>query len=441
MPVTSPRVLIVAEHASARFGGEAFLPLHYFRVLRARGIEAWLLSHVRVEDEMRAEFPGEQERLHFIPDLPAHRALWKLGRPFPARLSNITFAYASHLLTQVLQRRLVRELVRRYRIDVVHQPIPVSPKQPSAMFDVGVPVVIGPMNGGMEFPPGFGHMEGVVSRVSVNAARQLSALLNRAIPGKRNAAALIVANERTRRALPPGLDHVPVFEVVENGVDLARFTVVSTPASTDELTVRFAFVGRLIDWKALDVLLDSFAAARATAPSLTLDVFGDGPERASLQAQAERLGLANLVRFRGFMPQLEVAAALRTMHALVLPSLYECGGAVVLEAMAMGLPVIATRWGGPADYLDPSCGILIDLSDRATLSRDLTQALADLASHPERRRALGAAGRAKVVEQYDWERKVDRVLSIYTEAIAKRRAGHLHADVTVAPSQRLETTR
>jgi glycosyltransferase involved in cell wall biosynthesis len=413
--------LIVAEHASARFGGEAFLPLHYFRVLRARGIEAWLLSHGRVEEEMRAEFASDQDRLHFIPDLPAHRVLWQLGAAFPPRVSSITFGYASHLLTQVLQRRLVRELVQRYQIDVVHEPIPVSPKQPSAMFDVGVPVVIGPMNGGMEFPPGFGHMEGAFSRASVNAAREMAAVLNRLIPGKRNAAALLVANERTRRALPPGLDHVPVFEVVENGVDLTRFNLMSAPTPTADATVRFAFVGRLVTWKAFDVLLEAFAAARAAAPSITLDVFGDGPERANLQALAERLGIAAHVRFHGFMPQPDVAAALRSMHALVLPSLYECGGAVVLEAMAMGLPVIATRWGGPADYLDPSCGVLIELSDRPTLSEDLTRALVDLAGHPERRRAMGDAGRAKVVEQYDWERKVDRVLSIYTGAIANHR--------------------
>ena len=390
---------------------------------------------------MRAEFPGDQDRLHFITDTPAHRVLMGIASLFPARVSSITFGYASHLLTQLLQRRLVCELVQRYRIDVVHEPIPVSPKQPSAMFDVGVPVVIGPMNGGMEYPPGFGHMEGTFSRASVNAAREMAALLNRVIPGKRHAAALLVANERTRRALPPGLDHVPVFEVVENGVDLARFTVASAPTTTADPTVRFAFVGRLIDWKALDVLLDAFTAARAAVPSITLDIFGDGLQREALQAQAERLGLAPYVRFHGFLPQEEVAAALHSMHVLVLPSLYECGGAVVLEAMAMGLPVISTRWGGPADYLDPSCGVLIELSDRPTLSQDLTRALVDLASHPERRRAMGEAGRAKVVEQYDWERKVDRVLSIYSDAIANHCADRKPAGVTAAPNQRTETTR
>jgi len=415
------RVLIVAEHASAVFGGEAFLPLHYFRVLRARNIEAWLLCHGRVESEMRREFPHDIDRLHFIPDLPAHRALWQLSRPFPVRLGSITFGYASHLLTQLLQRRIVRELVAKHHIDVVHEPIPVSPKQPSAMYDVGAPVVIGPMNGGMEFPPGFRHMQTTAERVSISAARQVAAVLNRLIPGKPKAAALLVANERTRRALPPGLGAVPVIALVENGVDLTRFQRSQALVPSQTGAVRFAFVGRLVDWKAVDVLLDAFAQARMSAPTITLDVYGDGQDRAALQTQARTLGLDAVVHFHGFVAQEAVARGLSTADALVLPSLYECGGAVVLEAMAMGLPVIATRWGGPADYLDEQCGVLIDITDRATLVRDLAAAVVYLAQNPERRLALGRAGQQKVITEYDWERKVDRMLVIYDEARNRHR--------------------
>src|SRR5262245_37126584 len=68
-----PRVLLVAEHASARFGGEAILPLHYFRVLRARGVETWMIVHERTRDELTALFPTDKDRLYFVPDQPMHR--------------------------------------------------------------------------------------------------------------------------------------------------------------------------------------------------------------------------------------------------------------------------------------------------------------------------------------------------------------------------------
>jgi glycosyltransferase involved in cell wall biosynthesis len=117
------------------------------------------------------------------------------------------------------------------------------------------------------------------------------------------------------------------------------------------------------------------------------------------------------------MSQAECAAQLRRRDALVLPSLYECGGAVVLEAMAIGIPAIATDWGGPADYLDPSCGILVSPSSREAFIEGLALALVRLARNPEERLAMGRAGRRKVVEQFDWNKKVDDVLAIYRDAI------------------------
>jgi glycosyltransferase involved in cell wall biosynthesis len=316
-----------------------------------------------------------------------------------------------------MQRRTARELVRAHGIQVVHEPIPVSPKLPSAMFDVGAPVVIGPLNGGMEFPPAFSAMQGGFERRLIGALRATSDLANTLIAGKRQAAALLVANERTRRALPATVRHVPVYEVVENGVDLRRFRPCAGEGRASG-PVRFAFVGRLVDWKALDLLLEALAALQS-AVVVELEVFGDGPERHGWTGLAARLGLADRVRFHGFLPQERTARRLAELDGLVLPSLYECGGAVVLEAMALGLPVIATRWGGPADYLDDSCGLRIEPTSREAMIRDLTAALSKLAEDAGLRGRLGAAGRAKVEREYDWERKIDRVMDIYRAVVSR----------------------
>jgi glycosyltransferase involved in cell wall biosynthesis len=85
--------------------------------------------------------------------------------------------------------------------------------------------------------------------------------------------------------------------------------------------------------------------------------------------------------------------------------------------MAMEMPVIATAWGGPADYLDCTCGILVEPTSADAFVANLSSALVRLAENPEERVAMGKAGRLKVIEDFDWETKVDRMLGIYREAV------------------------
>ncbi len=419
-------VLLVSEHASARFGGEAALGLHYFRVLRERDVDVRLVTHARTREELARLF-GDDPRIHYVEDTRAHRVLWRLGRWLPARLAHFTLGFLSRLLTQRAQRRLVRRLVAQQRVDVIHQPMPVSPREPSTLHGFGVPVLIGPMNGGMRYPPGFARRDGLVGRALLAAGRAASEGLNRLMPGKREAALLMVANARTRAALPRCASP-RVVEVVENGVDL-RLWAEAGEAAADAVDgpATFVFMGRLVALKCVDVLLEALADALARTP-MRLVVVGDGPERERLQRLARRLGLAgradggDAVRFTGWLPQAECAAQLRRADALVLPSVHECGGAVVLEAMAMGRPVIAAAWGGPADYIDAGCGVLVEPTDRRALRDGFAAAMQRLAAAPDLRRALGRAGREKVVRDFDWEVKVDRMLARYRE-VAEAGAG------------------
>jgi glycosyltransferase involved in cell wall biosynthesis len=173
-----------------------------------------------------------------------------------------------------------------------------------------------------------------------------------------------------------------------------------------------------VDWKAVDLLVEAFAAVAGKSDAM-LDIVGDGPLRSQLEAQAASLGLAPRVIFHGWKSQADAAAILRKATALVLPSLYECGGAVVLEAMASSIAVIATQWGGPADYLDESCGFLVPANSREGFINGLSSAMLKLTADPAMAVKMGAAGRKKVEEQFDWQWKVDRTLEIYADAIAR----------------------
>jgi glycosyltransferase involved in cell wall biosynthesis len=417
------RVLIVAENASLKFGGEAALPLHYYRILRQRNVPTWLVVHARTRDELSALFPEDHQRIFYVADAISHRLLWRLSKRLPRRLANFTIEFIMRLITQSAQRKMIRRLIRTHQVSVIHQPVPVSPKEPSMIFGMGVPVIIGPMNGGMDYPPAFRKLQGHVERAALFALRRFSNALNCLIPGKRKAAILLVANERTRAALPDGVC-ARVATIVENGVDLSLWKGSRPPDDpSSSRAVRFVFVGRLVDWKAVDMLLLAFKKAAIETP-MSLSIIGDGIERASLERMARDMGSLGhgdnepgKVRFYGWMSQVECAGRLRECDALVLPSLLECGGAVVLEAMAMEIPVIATAWGGPADYLDTSCGILVEPTSREAFVDNLALALARLAKHPQERLAMGKAGRSKVLRQFDWNAKVDSIFELYRDVI------------------------
>ncbi len=442
MSIDNPHVLIVAEHASLKFGGEAALPWHYFHFLRQRGVETWLVVHDWTRDELKSFFQDDFDRIYLVPDPYWLRVVGGFERFLPSRVANFTVKLFVRLMAQILyQRPIIKQAIREQKIDIIHQPIPVSPKEPSMIFGMGVPVVIGPMNGGMEYPPGFQYMQSQLANQTLKIARLWSNFFNVLIPGKLRATTLLVANQRTRDALPKFI-RGQVDKLVENGVDLSLWKqnpqiqsvgLEDTRKQNPQQATKFVFIGRLVDWKAVDLLLIASKNVVKQIP-IELEIIGTGSELANLQNLAKELDLTkpqnventesnrqkrDIVSFAGWLSQAECAQRLESADVLVLPSLFECGGAVILEAMAMGIPVIATNWGGPADYLDESCGILVNPISRDSFINDLTGAMLKMAKSPELRQAMGKAGRQRVLENFDWEVKVTKIIDIYQEAIAR----------------------
>jgi glycosyltransferase involved in cell wall biosynthesis len=410
------RIVIVAQNASTKFGGEALLPLNYFRILRSRQIETWLVVHARTQAELTALFPEEGDRMHFVPDTWLHRLLSNIGGFLPPRIGSPTFGLLSHLYTQVLQRRIVRRLVSEHQIDVVHEPTPVSATFPSLMFGLGAPIAMGPLNVAVKYPATFQRSRKNLAIESLIAfGHKFVDFFNRLLPGKIQAETLLVANDRTKQALPSGV-RGKIIELVENGVDFSVWRSDSTASKQPNQQVHFVFLGRLADWKGVDLLLDAFVPVAAQTDAV-LEIIGDGEMRGELEAQTARLGLGGRAVFSGWLSQEQCAIKLKQADALVLPSLREPGGAVVIEAMAMGLPVIATNWGGPADYLNSTCGILVEPTSKEGFVQGLTDAMLKLAHSPELRQSMGGVGRERVRQHFDWERKVDRILEIYQQTI------------------------
>jgi len=407
------RVLLVAEHASSKFGGEAMLPLQYFRHLRRRGLDVTMVLHERCRGSMEAEFGKDCPDIHYVADSAINVLCHRIGSKLPKFIGDFSFGAVSHLDTQIRQRELVREIVRRKRIQVVHEPIPVSPKMPSLMHDLGAPVIIGPMNGGMDFPPAY-RPRFDVSGIFVRAMRLSANLMNRLMPGKRRADVLLVANERSRAALPSSVFPERARLLVENAVDLQVFNAAQSATPTERGPIpRICYAGAVIPWKHVHLIVEACLSLQGRGRDFILEIFGDGSSLDQVRMQAAPLGERAV--FHGYVSQLELASGLRHADMLVLSSMRECGGAVVLEAMASGLPVVATNWGGPADYIDPSCGILLDPLPPSQFVPTLADAIDSLLRDPARRRAMGQSGIRRIETMFNWDIKIDYMVELYRE--------------------------
>lgn len=218
---------------------------------------------------------------------------------------------------------------------------------------------------------------------------------------------------------------------IYNGVDVTRFA--PTP---DRATVRATLaprhlpadafvvgaVSRLSAVKNLPMLLQAFAMTRSRCPGFAHDarlvLVGDGPERGTLRAQVAQLGLADCCLMTGASD--DVPAWLQSLDLLCLPSLVEGISNAVLEAMATGLPVVATDVGGNAELIDSGVtGHLVPSGDTGRLAECLETCFTNRTALAE----MGAAGRFRAVTRFSMDKMIDAYYRVYIEQL--RRVGML----------------
>ncbi len=204
---------------------------------------------------------------------------------------------------------------------------------------------------------------------------------------------------------PPGM-----VRVVHNGVGDAEFEPIAPRADATDLVC----LGELRPVKAFDVLIEALAILKASGRRVSATVAGEGPQGPELKALAERLEVADLVRFVGHRPAREAFAMGRI---LVIPSRAESLPYVVLEAAAAGLPIIATRVGGIPEIFGPQTASLIAPDDIRVLVGAITAAL-DAPAEIER---VAQLVKSRVHDEFSLAAMVDGGLVAYREAIALRK--------------------
>jgi glycogen synthase len=225
--------------------------------------------------------------------------------------------------------------------------------------------------------------------------------------GEHFAEAVLVITPRLRRLLlADGVDENRLH-LIPPGVNPSLFEGPFEDPFTDVGKPRVLFVGRLAPQKGVSTLIA--AAALIEDPSAQVLLVGDGPERPKLEREAKRIGVGDRLHFVGFLAHNRLPAVLAHADLLVLPSLYEELGTVLLEAMWAGLPIVASRTGGIPDVIEDGVnGLLVPPGEPEELAHAIDRVLADRAL--AYRLSEGAQERG---EDYDWEVLAGRVLQVY----------------------------
>lgn len=183
----------------------------------------------------------------------------------------------------------------------------------------------------------------------------------------KNAAAVVAVSSALGHRIEKHTGVRPV--VIPNIIDLSSFSVVGQP----ECKFRFISAGNLKESKDFDVLIKAFAIVHKKRPDSKLLIMGSGADEGRLKKLAEKENIGNSVQFFGAYSRNDFAEKLSSSDVFVLPSRSETFGVVYAEAMAAGRPVIATRCGGPEDFVNEKCGMLVEIDDVSALSKTMLE--------------------------------------------------------------------
>ena len=192
----------------------------------------------------------------------------------------------------------------------------------------------------------------------------------------------------------------------------AMLPAVSPQKEAGNRTLRILFLGRLVKEKGLDTLLEAAHRVKSAGQKFELRIVGSGPMRQALEAQVRELALEDCVQLHAAVPPDQVSEQFTESDLFVLPSRREGMPGALLEAIAHGLPAVATRVSGSEEIIDEHIGWLVSVADPDELARAIGHALG---LSQERLREMGKCAREKAVREYDMNRVAARYLQLFEE--------------------------
>jgi glycosyltransferase involved in cell wall biosynthesis len=417
----SLRVLVVAEAANPEWTSVPLVGWSHYKAI-SEVVDVHLVTQVRNRSAIVAT--GLKEGIDFtaidteVLAVPLYKlARFLRGGTDRAWTIDTAIASLSYYYFEYLVWRKFFKSKSNVKYDLVHRITPLSPTTPSFLAkrlrSISIPFIVGPLNGGVPWPKEFYSAQ-------TKEGEWLSSVrtLHKFLPGYRGtreyASAIIVGSKDTWYQYADKFKNKLIY-VPENAVDAQRFGKVKERQNT---ILKAAFVGRLVPYKGCEMLISAIEPFIKNG-SITLDIFGDGPERIALENQVKETGIQSGVRFYGFVKNSELQDFLVQSDIFVFPSIREFGGGVVLEAMALGLVPIVVDYGGPCELVNESCGYLVQLGPREKIVRQLSVVLEAIIKDPTRLKEMSLNCRERVKNYFTWEAKAKQTKKIYDWVIGK----------------------
>jgi glycosyltransferase involved in cell wall biosynthesis len=413
------RALILAEDCNPDWPS---LPIVGYQMVKSlsRVAQVTLATHVRNRAQLAQALPDTE--VVFIDNeyiaAPLHKLATWVRRGNQANWSAaVASAYPGAI---AFDREVYKHFKSRLKsggFDVVHRLTPMSPALPSPISGWSpVPFVLGPLNGGLAWPPEF-RAELVRERETLRSFRNLYKYLPYHGSTFRDSAAILASFAHTLADLPESA-RARTIDFPEVGVAPELFQNPGERPERGQLV--FINVGRFVPLKLLDVAIRVFAhSPKLRAQKLVL--VGDGMERPALEQLVKELGLEQVVEFAGWMNQAAVAARLREADVFFFPSIRELGGGVVVEAMGCGCVPVVIDYGGPGGLIaGQDCGAAVPLGTKEQLVPRLAAVLERYVDDRELRLRHSRAAYARAIEHFAWDAKARKIVEVYEWVTGRR---------------------
>lgn len=325
-----------------------------------------------------------------------------------------------YTLWQKSARRVYEEIVKTHQPVLAHHVTWSNGRTPTELVGLGIPVILGPTGG---FEAGYLPLSRSMGlrasffefiRTSMISLSRRSRTLKRMYPKIDLVLAANPESERALRALgAANLEVMSNAGVFTENVELMQQQKQQMVRTDTCFTM--LFVGRLNNWKGEELAIR--AAAALPDRNWKLILVGSGRNLERCRQLAHQLGVSDRVELVGSMPQSQVWAKYAESDLFVFPSLHDSGGSAVIEAMGAGLPILCLDLGGPAYYVNDTCGTKIQPGKPASVIQALMRAMDHYRNHPDLLKAQGTAAANRCMEKLTWESRGIRMKELYQEIL------------------------
>ncbi len=413
------KILMVVEQCNPEWASVPLLSYNFYHGIRKRA-HVTLVTHERNQSALE-KVRGEHT-IDYIRESSLLKRYYRLIKivtdrgavnwPLQHALSYPIYAEFNHRVSQKYG-----PLIHSGEYDLVHVMTPILPRYPVKLINhsKNTPFLLGPVNGGVPFPPGFD----TVARKEF-AGFNFLRMFTRLIPGYtktyQTADKVLSGSLYTQNML------MNLFDMDDNRIDLFHEngileSFIGTAKEHTSKTMKLLFVGRLVAYKGADMAIKALSTLQESVQKrLTFTIVGDGPEKNALEKLVRSTGVEDLVHFTGWIPQKETLTHYTQSDVFCFPSVREFGGAVALEAMGCGLPCIVPDYAGLGEYVTEETGMKIKPKSREYLIRQFAEKIQFLLEHPEVREKMSARAIDRV-KTYEWGHKADDMVALYEKMI------------------------